>query len=79
METVSCLEPIYREKNLSWRMRTFFANKHQLKREQCDEEEAESNHEEQIESCPETLWDEDPQSQAAPKEAERNSVYSLGS
>ena len=39
---------------------------HELKREQCDEEEAESNHEEQIESCPGILWEADPQSQETP-------------
>ena len=40
---------------------------HKLKREQHDEEEAESNHEEQIKSCPGTLWEADPQSQETPQ------------
>ena len=52
--------------------------KQELKREQCDEEEAESNHEEQIESCPGTLLQADPQGQETPREAERSSVHSLG-
>ena len=51
---------------------------HELKREQCDEEEAESNHEEQIESCPGILWEADPQSQETPREAEKSYVDSLG-
>ena len=40
---------------------------YELKREQRDEEEADSNHEGQTESCLGTLWEADPQSQETPQ------------
>ena len=41
--------------------------KHKLKGEQRDEEEAESNHDGQTESCSGTLWEADRQSQETPQ------------
>ena len=40
---------------------------YKLKREQLDEEKVTLNHEEQIETCPVTLWEEDPQSLETPQ------------
>ena len=47
-----------------WRQKL---QEHELKREQCDDEEEESNHQEQIESCSGNLWEGDPQSRETPQ------------